>query len=45
MSSKVFKHIVIDEINFNALKSLGQAGDSYNDVITQLLRKAGLRKE
>jgi len=31
--------IVVDEKNYLALKELGKAGDSFNDVITQVLRK------
>jgi predicted CopG family antitoxin len=32
------KRIVISEHNYLALKKLGQAGDSFNDVISKLLR-------
>jgi predicted CopG family antitoxin len=32
------KRIVISEQNYLALKKLGQAGDSFNDVINNLLR-------
>jgi predicted CopG family antitoxin len=32
------KRIVISEHNYLALKKLGQAGDSFNDVINNLLR-------
>jgi predicted CopG family antitoxin len=32
------KRIVISEHNYLALKKLGQAGDSFNDVISNLLR-------
>lgn len=35
--SKNFKQILIDEINYQSLKLLGNAGDSFNDVITKLL--------
>lgn len=31
------KHIVISEKNYLHLKKLGTAGDSFNDVITNLL--------
>lgn len=31
------KHIVISEKNYLRLKKLGTAGDSFNDVITNLL--------
>ncbi len=33
-----FRRIVISERNYLALKTLGYAGDSYNDVISKLLR-------
>jgi predicted CopG family antitoxin len=33
-----FKRIVISERNYLALKRLGYAGDSFNDVILKLLR-------
>jgi len=44
MSSKL-KQIAVDERNYTALKRLGQAGDSFNDVVTELLQKSGARKE
>ena len=37
--SSKFKHIAIDERNYAALKNLGKAGDSFNDVITELLKR------
>jgi len=39
MSSTTLKHIVISEQNYLKLKGLGQAGDSFNDVISCLLEK------
>lgn len=39
MSTTTLKHIVISEENFLTLKQLGQAGDSFNDVISRLLRE------
>lgn len=36
--SSRFKRIVISERNYLALKKLGYAGDSFNDVISKLLR-------
>jgi predicted CopG family antitoxin len=36
--SSRFKRIVISEHNYLALKRLGYAGDSFNDVISKLLR-------
>ncbi len=32
------KRIVVSECNYFALKELGRAGDSFNDVISKLLR-------
>jgi len=34
---KSFKHILVDEKNYDLLKKQGRAGDSFNDVITALL--------
>lgn len=34
-----FKQILVDIDNYNALKELGKAGDSFNDVIRDLLNK------
>jgi predicted CopG family antitoxin len=36
MSSK-FKNIVVSETNYNILKRLGEAGESFNDVLTEVL--------
>lgn len=36
--SSRFKRIVISERNYLALKMLGHAGDSFNDVVSKLLR-------
>jgi predicted CopG family antitoxin len=38
MSIKTLKHITVDERNYLALKRLGSAGDSFNDVISGLLK-------
>jgi len=35
---KRLKRIVVSEQNYLALKKLGHAGDSFNDVISKLLR-------
>jgi predicted CopG family antitoxin len=32
-----FKHITVNERTYFALKELGKAADSFNDVITELL--------
>lgn len=39
------KRIVISEHNYLALKMLGHAGDSFNDVISKLLRIERSHKE
>lgn len=33
-----YKQIVVDLNNYLALKKLGQAGDSFNDVIKELIK-------
>lgn len=38
MSSKILKQIVVSRDNYNRLKILGRTGDSFNDVITILLK-------
>jgi predicted CopG family antitoxin len=40
MSVKILKHVTVDEQNYLRLKRLGNAGDSFNDVISLLLKKA-----
>ena len=35
------KHITVSEKNYLALKALGRAGDSFNDVVTEVLKKFG----
>jgi hypothetical protein len=42
VSTKLRK-IAIDESNYLTLKQLGSAGDSFNDVLTDLLRQANLQ--
>jgi hypothetical protein len=44
MSVKTLKHITVDEGNYLALKRLGSAGDSFNDVISRLLKKSTRRE-
>jgi len=39
MSATKLRQIVVDEENYKALKDLGKAGDSFNDVITGMIRK------
>jgi predicted CopG family antitoxin len=38
MSLKTLRQIVVSRDNYNELKGLGSFGDSFNDVITKLLR-------
>jgi hypothetical protein len=38
VSVKTLKHITVDERNYLTLKRLGNAGDSFNDVISRLLK-------
>jgi predicted CopG family antitoxin len=33
------RHIVVSEINYNQLKSMGQMGDSFDKVLSNLLSK------
>lgn len=43
-----FKNILISETNYNILKQLGSTGESFNDVITSILKmvsRASLRGE
>ena len=40
MSSKTLKQIAISEENYNWLKNLGRAGDSFNDVIEKLRKES-----
>lgn len=44
MSSKTLKQIAISEENYQKLKDLGRAGDSFNDVITKILIEAVVTK-
>jgi len=45
MTSIRLRHIVIDEDNYAALKELGKAGDSFNDVLTEILAKTKMLPE
>ena len=42
-TKKRLKHIAISQENYDKLKRLGFAGDSFNDVITSLLKKTEVR--
>ena len=33
------RHIVVSELNYEQLKELGSKGDSFDDIISKLLRK------
>ncbi|MDQ3967969.1 MAG: antitoxin VapB family protein [Thermoproteota archaeon] len=33
-------NIAVDDYNYQALKNLGRVGDSFNDVVTQLIKIA-----
>lgn len=37
-SNKVYKQILIDSDNYKSLKKLGQTGDSFNFIITKLIK-------
>lgn len=36
------KHIVVSQENYEKLRRLGFAGDSFNDVLTSLLKRTGV---
>lgn len=38
MSTK-FRNIVISERNYNVLKDMGKTGESFNDVLTSVLKE------
>ena len=33
------RHIVVSQLNYEQLKELGNKGDSFDDIISKLLRK------
>ena len=45
VSVKTIKHITVDERNYLTLKRLGSSGDSFNDVISRLLKKSTTTRE
>jgi predicted CopG family antitoxin len=45
VSVKTLKHITVDERNYLALKRLGSAGESFNDVVSRLLKKSTTTQE
>jgi len=38
------RHIVVSQENYSILKRLGRAGDSFNDVITNLVKNLEEKK-
>jgi len=42
---RLSKTIAISTDNYQILKNMGKAGDSFNDVITHLIKKAGTLDE
>jgi len=44
MISKTLKQIAISEENYQKLKKMGDAGDSFNDVITVILKETSFQK-
>lgn len=38
IGNKLYKQILIDSDNYNALKEMGKTGDSFNHVITMLIK-------
>jgi predicted CopG family antitoxin len=45
MSLKTLKMIAVSEENYLILKRLGSAGDSFNDVITEVLNKLKIQQQ
>jgi predicted CopG family antitoxin len=45
LKSNKFKNVAVSQNNYQILKSLGRAGDSFNDVITKLLLKKRSRNQ
>jgi predicted CopG family antitoxin len=46
MSTKTYlKSIAVSERNYQTLKNLGRAGDSLNDVVTDLIKKMGAKED
>ena len=44
MTCKNLKTIAVDEVNYEALRNRGKGGDSFNDVLTEVLQKIGARE-
>ena len=45
MTYKSLKMIAVSEENYLILKRLGRAGDSFNDVITEVLKQKNLQTD
>jgi hypothetical protein len=45
MKSKRLRHIVVNEANYDALSRLGTFGQSFNDVLTQLLKEMKINQQ
>jgi hypothetical protein len=45
MTYKSLKMIAVSEENYLTLKGLGRAGDSFNDVITEMLKQRSLHND
>ncbi|MCH7968764.1 MAG: hypothetical protein IH841_05910 [Thaumarchaeota archaeon] len=42
---KSFKHIIVDEENYQSLRNLGKSGESFNDVIKKLFMSKGYTEQ
>jgi predicted CopG family antitoxin len=45
MTYKSLKMIAVSEENYLTLKGLGRAGDSFNDVITEILKQKSKNRQ
>jgi predicted CopG family antitoxin len=43
-SKEKMRQIVISEQNYSLLKGLGSTGDSFNDALSELIKRAGLKQ-
>jgi predicted CopG family antitoxin len=44
-SNEFIINVEVERVSYQALKNMGRAGDSFNDVITYLVKKAGTLDE
>ena len=42
---KSFKHIIVDEENYQSQRNLGKSGESFNDVIKKLFMSKGYTEQ